>query len=288
MSTQKEKVVVTGGSGFIGTHLVEMLSAEYEVEVVDLVRGTSILDTEALARAFAGATYVFHLAAIPEVQLSIEKPFETHEVNVTGTLAVLCAARAAKVKRVVFSASSAAYGDQDTLPLVETMTPRPQSPYALHKYIGEQYAKLFSELYGLQTVSLRYFNVYGPGATAKSAYSSVISVFLAQRAKGEPLTVIGDGLQTRDFVHVRDVARANILAARSERVGAGEVINIGAGEGVSVLAIAQHIGGEVVHVPSRVEPRNSCADVSRAKDLLGWEPSVTFAEGITALLEKTT
>ena len=249
----KGKVLVTGGAGFIGTHLVEALTAEgYDVVVVDLKVGSDIRDASSLAPLFAGAKFVFHLAALPRVPYSLERPQETNDTNVAGTLNVLMAARAAGVSRVVYSASSSAYGDQPTMPLHEDMPVNPKSPYALQKYVGELYCRLFAEVYHVPTVSLRYFNVYGPGASAEGAYALVIAKFLKQHSEGSPLTVTGDGTQTRDFTHVRDVVRANILAATSKAVGAGEVINIGAGNNVSVNQVAELIGGTVEHISARL------------------------------------
>ena len=277
------KVVVTGGAGFIGTHLVRALRERGdEVVIVDLP-GHDIADAAALLPLFAGAECVFHVAAKPRVQYSIEHPRETHESNVTGTFNVLLAARDAGVKRVVFSSSSSVYGNALQLPLSESVPANPISPYALHKYIGEQYCRLFSGIYALPTVSLRYFNVYGPGASAEGAYALVIAKFLQQRTEGKPLTITGDGTQTRDFTHVRDVVQANLLAAESPSVGHGEVINIGAGKNASVNTIAELIGGSVEHVTSRLEPHDTLADNTLAKKLLGWEPTVKLEEGIAEL-----
>lgn len=232
---QKEISVVTGGAGFIGEHLCRALNQEgFEVRSVDIKTGTDILDTDRLRQLFSGAKFVFHTAALPRVQHSIEHPQETHRVNVEGTLSVLLAAKDAEVGRVIYSASSSAYGDQDTMPLREDMSANPKSPYGLQKYIGELYCRLFSEVYGLPTVSLRYFNVYGPGAPSEGAYALVIAKFIEQRLCGVPLTITSDGTQTRDFTHVNDVVRSNLLAAKSTRVGKGEVINIGSGRNASV------------------------------------------------------
>ncbi|OHA06852.1 MAG: hypothetical protein A2934_00630, partial [Candidatus Sungbacteria bacterium RIFCSPLOWO2_01_FULL_47_10] len=246
MDDKKTKIIVTGGAGFIGSTLVDELIAggSSDVHVIDnLVAGKrenihpkanfhelDIRDFDAIAPVFAGARFVFHLAALPRVQPSILDPRTTHDVNVTGTLNVLVAARDAKVKRVIYAASSSTYGDQDELPLREGMDARPKSPYALQKYEGELSCRLFSEIYGLETVSLRYFNVYGPRASSGGAYALVISIFLNQRKNGEPMTIVPDGKQSRDFTHVRDIVRANILAAESSKVGRGEVINIGGGK----------------------------------------------------------
>lgn len=298
MNTIMKKAVVTGGAGFIGGHLAAALLAEgYAVTVVDNLSGgkrervpkeavfveLDVTDTAALTQVMAGATFVFHLAALPRVQYSIEYPVETDRVNVGGTVSVLKAAQDAGVKRVVYSASSSAYGDQAVMPLTEDLPASPKSPYGLQKYIGELYCRLWNEVHGLQTVSLRYFNVYGPGASAEGAYALVIAKFLKQRVQGMPMTITGDGTQTRDFTHVRDVVRANILAAQSPKVGNGEVINIGAGQNASVSRVAELIGGPVEHIPARLEPHDTLADHARAKELLGWEPSVSLAEGIAEL-----
>lgn len=297
-SQQLGKVVVTGGAGFIGSNLVDALIEKgYDVHVVDnMVGGTKehvnpkatlhevdITDLEAIKPVFKDGTFVFHLAALPRVQYSIEHPVETAKVNIEGTMNVLIAAKEGGVKRVVYSASSSAYGDQPTMPLKENMPPNPKSPYGLHKYVGEVYAKVWKDVYGLETVSLRYFNVYGPRQSSEGAYALVIAKFLKQRQEGGPMTVTGDGLQTRDFTHVRDVVRANILAAEGEKVGNGEVINIGAGKNQSIKQIAELIGGDIEHVPARLEPKDTLADNSRARELLGWEPKESIEEGIAEL-----
>ncbi|MEI6494808.1 MAG: NAD-dependent epimerase/dehydratase family protein [bacterium] len=294
----KNKVVVTGGAGFIGSNLVEaLLSLNYDVHVIDnLVAGkkenvpakatlhvADICNLAEIKPIFAGAKYVFHLAALPRVQHSIDDPVATNEVNVTGTINVLLAARDAGVKKVVYSASSAAYGDQTVMPLKENMLPNPKSPYGIQKLVGEYYCKFFSEAFSLPTVSLRYFNVYGPKLDPNGAYALVIGLFLRQRQEGKPMTITGDGLQTRDFTHVRDVARANILAAESEKVGKGEVINIGVGKNHSIKQLAELIGGPIEHVAPRIEPRDTLADNSLARELIGWEPQEDFAKGISEL-----
>jgi UDP-glucose 4-epimerase len=293
------KAIVTGGAGFIGSHIVRALAADgHEVHVIDnyaggrfserIVEGAtyhegSVLDTGLLGTVFDGAEAVFHLAALPRVQFSIEYPVESDQTNVGGTVAVLHAAQKAGVRRVVYSASSSAYGDQEKLPLTETMEVRPLSPYALQKHVGEQYCALFSEIYGLETVSLRYFNVYGPGADPHGAYALVIAKFIEQRKNGEPMTVAGDGTNTRDYTHVRDVVRANLLASSTPKVGKGEVINIGGCEQWSVNQVAQMIGGPTVQIEARLEPKATQADTTRAQELLDWEAEVPFAEGIDEL-----
>lgn len=296
----KTKVIVTGGAGFIGSHLAEaLLKKGFAVHTIDDLSGgkderipkeaiahkADIRKFDEIAPLFAGAKYVFHTAALPRVQPSIQDPRTTHDINVTGTLNVLLAARDAGVKRVVYSASSSAYGNQEMLPLHEEMDARPLSPYGLQKYIGELQCRLFSQIYGLETVSLRYFNVYGPGASADGAYALVISRFLEQRKKGEPMTVVPDGKQSRDFTHVRDVVRANISASESAKVGKGEVINIGGGKNRTVLEVAELIGGPWEFTDVRLEPKHTLANISRAKELLDWEPTVPFEEGMRELKE---
>lgn len=294
----KSKKVVVGGAGFIGSHVAQaLLDAGHEVHVVDNLSGgkrekvpqgatlhvVDINDTAAITEIFKGAEHVFHLAALPRVQYSIEHPQETNHANVSGTLSVLVAAKDAGVKKVIYSASSSAYGNQATMPLVETMPPHPISPYGLQKYMGELYCRVFSETYGLPTVCLRYFNVYGPGASSEGAYALVIAKFLKQRGEGGPMTITGDGTQTRDYTNIADIVRANLLAADSSKVGKGEVINIGAGNNASVNKVAELIGGPVEHIAPRMEPHDTLANNSKAKELLGWSPRVTLEEGITEL-----
>ncbi len=301
MSEHKKIAIVTGGAGFIGSHLVEGLLAQgYEVRVVDsLVAGkrervpeeatffqTDICDLDALVSIFSGVHSVFHLAALPKVEYTIQNPLESHNVNVTGTLNVLQAAKDAGVKRVVFASSAAIYGDSEAIPLSERVTPAPLSPYALQKHVCEQYLALFFKLYGLQTVSLRFFNAYGPRLDPEGPYALVIGRFLKLRAEGKPLTITGDGKQTRDFVHVKDIVRALITAAESENVGNGEVINIGTGRQVSVNELADLFGGEKEYVAPRVEVLVSCADIQKAKELLGWEPTISLEDGIAELIAK--
>jgi len=292
------KTIVTGGAGFIGSHLVDLLLSEgHEVHIVDNLSSGSrdnirpnavfheidVRDQVALTELFSGADIVFHLAANARLQFSIEQPIETNDNNVGGTLSVLCAARDAGVKRVVYAASSSAYGDSDADILSETLLPNPKSPYAVQKYVGELYARSFNQCYGLQTVALRFFNVYGPRQSAKGAYAPVIPIFLESKKKGDALPVVGTGTQTRDFTHVSDVARALYLAATLPNVGNGEVINIGAGEEHSILELAEMIGGPIQHLPPRIEVMRTRADVSRAKELLNWEPKKNFAEAIEEL-----
>jgi UDP-glucose 4-epimerase len=271
------KVLITGNKGFIGSHLAKKLEElGHEVVGYDLKEGKDIRTIT--PKDLEGIDYVFHMAAQAKVPLSIDQPLMTHDHNVNGTLNVLECARQAKVKRVIYSASSSAYGIQDILPLYETMTPNPMSPYGVQKLVGEYYCKVYSEVYGLETVSLRYFNVYGEDMPTDNAYSACIAIFLQNSRQGKPLTVYG-GKQTRDFTYVGDVVDANIKAMESENVGHGEVINIGGGENHSVNTIAETIGGTMVYEPQRKgEPMNTLSDCSKAKELLGWEAKTKLIE----------
>ena len=293
-----EKVIVTGGAGFIGSHITDaLIEAGYEVHVVDNLSSgkkeyvnpkatlhvIDIREKEKLLPIFKGVKYVFHEAALPRVQYSIEHPEETNAVNVGGLLNVLEAARINKVQRVIYAASSSAYGNSQTLPLKESFPSNPLSPYGAQKYFGEIYCKVWSEVHKLETVSLRYFNVYGPRLNPEGAYALVLGVFLKNKKLGKSLPITGDGNQTRDFTHVSDVVQANLLAMKSGKIGRGEVVNIGAGRRQSINEIAKLIGGEIEHIPSRIEPHDTEADISRAKELLGWEPKVKIEEGILEL-----
>jgi len=292
--------LVTGGAGFIGTNLVKKLLEEgHRVRVLDnysagkkieriqsaaeYVEG-DICDEKILSKVMQGIKGVFHMAAIPRMPYSVEHPLETNETNVTGTLKVFLAARDNGVKRIVYSASSSAYGNQTTIPFVETMKPQPMSPYGLQKFIGEEYARLCAELYNIETISLRYFNVYGPFMDPDGPYSLVIGKFLKQKKEGKPLTICGDGEYYRDFTHVEDIVRANILAMQKEKVGKGEVINIGNGNPHTINELANLIGGEKVYIPERIgDPRKTKADRSKAEELLGWEPKISLEDGIKEL-----
>ena len=293
-----QKIIVTGGAGFIGSHITDLLiENNYEVHVIDnLTTGKKeninkkavfheidIRNLSELKPVFENAYAVFHEAAFPRVQPSIEDPITTQEINVNGTLNVLVAARDAKVKRLIYAASSSAYGDQEKFPLTEDMQGRPLSPYGLQKYTGELMCRLFSDIYGLETVSLRYFNVYGPRASDEGAYALVVAKFLKQRKEGRALSIVQDGNQSRAYPHVKDVARANFSALNSEKVGKGEVINIGGVRDYSVNFIADLIGGEKIFIEPRIEPRKTVADISLAKKLLGWEPEIEFTEGVSEL-----
>jgi nucleoside-diphosphate-sugar epimerase len=295
-------VLVTGGCGFIGSHLVRALrDLGHRVRLIDNLAGgqqppsdagiefvqRDIANSEAIEEAFTGVDCVFHLAALARVPLSIEQPLKTHIANVDGTLNVLLAARKAGVRRFVFSGSSSVYGEQTHLPLKEDMPPNPLSPYALQKLSGEQYTRMFHKLYGLETLTLRYFNVFGPGMSMNGAYATAIGAFLAVRISGGAMTIYGDGEQTRDFTHVRDVVRANLLAMDCE-IADGRAINIGTGRSVSINWIAERIGGPVRRLEARSgEPRHTLADNSIAEEILGWVPQVSTEVGLEDLLEMT-
>jgi nucleoside-diphosphate-sugar epimerase len=297
---QARLVLVTGGAGFIGSHLVDALvAAGLRVRVIDnfatgrreyvnraaaLVEA-DIRDASSIGEAFDGVDTVFHVAALPRIPLSIAKPVETHMTNVVGTLNVLIAARDRKVRRVVYSGSSSVYGKQAKMPLVETMTPNPLNPYALQKYVGEQYARMFHRLFGMQTITLRYFGVYGPRMPDEGSYVLAIAAFLKARREGRPLEIHGDGEQTRDFTHVSDVVSANLLAMDCE-IADGRAINVGRGENVSVNRIAAMIGGRTVRREARAgDMRDTLADRAQAERILGWRPRVSIEDGIADLLK---
>jgi nucleoside-diphosphate-sugar epimerase len=296
-------VLVTGGAGFIGSHLADaLLERGFTVRVLDnLLTGSrknlnpraelveaDIRERAAIEPAFAGVDCVFHTAALPRVGLSIERPVETHLVNVVGTLNVLMAARAERVRRVIYSSSSSVYGEQlgeqPRLPLREMMTPNPLSPYALQKLMGEEYLRMFRRLYGLGALSLRYFSVYGPRMDLEGAYATVIGAFLRARREGRPLEIRGDGEQRRDFTHVRDVVRAN-LAAMDCALDDGSAINVGRGDALSVNRIAELIGGPRVNVAPRPgEPRDTLADLARSRAILGWSPEIATEDGVREMM----
>ncbi len=291
--------LVTGGAGFIGSHLVEaLLSAGHRVRVLDNcstgnrdnlplraeLTVADITQYDAIRSAFHGVDGVFHVAGLPNVQRSMDQPKETHDVNLTGTLHVLEAARAAGVRRVVFASSAAVYGDQDAPPSHEEMAPKPKSPYALHKLVGEEYCRSYVRMGAIETVCLRFSNVYGPRASEAGAYANVIPIFLRQAAAGQPLTITGDGEQTRDYIHVTDAVQAAIAAMTRSTVGKGEAINVSSNEECSVNDIARLIGGPVQRIAPRIEPRRMRLNNRRAQELLGWEPHVALADGIQDLL----
>jgi nucleoside-diphosphate-sugar epimerase len=301
--------LVTGGAGFIGSHLVERLCAVgARVRVVDdfstgkhanlapfrekieLIEG-DIADSAVCARACRGVDFVLHHAALPSVPKSVADPVATHRANIQGTFNILVAARDAGVRRFIYAASSSAYGDTPTLPKIETMPPRPLSPYAVHKLTGEYYCEVFWRCYGVQTLSLRYFNVFGPRQDPMSQYAAAIPAFVTAILHGRPPTIYGDGEQTSDFTYIDNVVEANLLATQARETH-GEVINVACGERVTVNAIIRKIndllGKEVK--PEYVEPRagdikHSWADIRRAAELIGYHPAIGFAEGLRRAID---
>lgn len=303
-SVRGQTVLVTGGAGFIGSHIADALVEENEVRVLDdfstgnpanvpdgatLVEG-DVRDSDALGVAMDGADLVFHEAALVSVPDSVERPAESHDRNATATVELLEAARREDA-RVVLASSAAIYGQPESVPITEDHPKEPSSPYGLDKLALDQYARLYHDRYGLETVALRYFNVYGP-RQSNGPYSGAITTFLEQARAGRPLTVEGDGEQTRDFVHVSDVVGANLAAARTDDVGTA--VNVGTGESVTIRELAETIRDvtdadvDIVHTDPRPgDIRRSCPDCSRAREVLRYEPSVSLQEGITDLVDVT-
>ena len=292
------KYVVVGGAGFIGSHIVDKLVEQnHEVVIIDnLSTGkmenvnpkasveyidiSNVNECPNMVEIMSGADALFLLAAKARVQPSIENPVEYEINNTIGTLNVLKCASDAGVRRVVYSASSSAYGNTEKLPSKESDPVNPLSPYGAQKYYGEVMCKMFSEVYGLETVSLRYFNIYGERQNVGGAYAMVIGIFADQKLRGEIMTINGDGEQRRDFTYVGDVVNANILASKSEKVGNGEVINIGNGDNRSINDIADMIGGERIHREPVIEPKETLADNSLAEKLLGWKPTQNIEDWV--------
>ncbi|MGQ9908449.1 MAG: SDR family oxidoreductase [Candidatus Flexifilum sp.] len=299
--------VVTGGAGFIGSHLAERLLHDgHRVRIVDNfstgkranierllrfgdrleIHEVSITDRAALPPIFAGARYVFHQAALPSVPRSIDDPVTTHEINVTGTLNVLLAARAAGVQRVAYAASSSAYGDVEAEFKVETIPPAPLSPYGVSKLAGEYYCQVFTVVYGLETVALRYFNVFGAYQDETAHYAAVITRFIAAMLRGQPPTIYGDGGQSRDFTYIDNVVHGNLLALTAPEA-AGRVMNLATGGRVSLLELVDRLNAILgtQFAPVHAEPRpgdirHSRADISLARELLDFTPIVSFEEGL--------
>jgi nucleoside-diphosphate-sugar epimerase len=304
------KVLVTGGAGFIGSHIASTLAASgARVRVIDdlstghrenleEIKGdldfiqASIADEKALARALDDVELVFHEAAIPSVPRSVENPRDTHEACLDATFSLLLGARDNKVRRVVYAASSSAYGDQPTLPKREEMAPDPLSPYAVAKLVGEYYCQVFTRVYGLETVSLRYFNVFGPRQDPGSQYSGVISRFIDSLTRSEQPVIYGDGEQSRDFTYIENVVQANLLAAETQK-GIGYVINVGNGQQTTLNELLRELKTligktdlEADYQPARSgDVRHSLADTGRARELLGFEPKIGLREGLQRTID---
>ena len=292
------RTLVTGGAGFIGSNLVDRLIDDgHEVTVIDDLSTGKKENINPKTRFFKSdicdvmpslrdIDVVFHLAAKARVQPSIENPIKFHNTNVNGTLNLLKVCVDNGVKRFVYSSSSSVYGNVETTPTPEEHTLNPLSPYALQKLIGEQYCKLFSELYGIETVCLRYFNVYGERQLLEGAYSLVMGIFARQRLNNKPMTIRGDGEQRRDFTYVGDVVESNIKAGTMKMKFGGDVFNIGNGNNRSVNELADVIGGDRVNVDPVKEPRETLADNSKAQSILNWKPTQDFEEWVKGWKEK--
>ncbi len=290
------KIITAGGAGFIGSHLTDKLIEQgHEVIVIDnLYNGKKenvnskatfyeedICDFDKIRPLFDGVDYVFHLAAIPRVPFSMENPGLTTKVNVLGSVNVFKASAEAGVKRVIFASSSSVYGGSSEVALTEDMPTNPLSPYALQKLTGEKFAQLFTKIYNIPIVTLRYFNVFGPRIDFNSDYSLVIGKFLKLNKQGKPLTIFGDGEQTRGFSYIDDTVSANIKAMESDKLKGGEVINVGNEKSYSVNYLAELIGGKKEYLPVRAgDALHSKSNIDKAKELLGWEPKVSFEEGV--------
>ena len=299
------KFLVTGAAGFIGSNLVEAIVAngdevralddlstgkrtnlESQRDHIEMVEG-SILDLDTCHRAVAGVDYVLHQGALPSVPKSVTIPRETTAVNVMGTVNMLIAARDANVNRFTFAASSSAYGDTPTLPKSEEMTPRPLSPYAVQKLAGEHFCRVFFEQYGLETVALRYFNVFGPRQDPTSQYSAVIPAFITRYLQGQAPTIFGDGSQSRDFTHIDNVIAANLAACTADAKCAGQCMNIACGQRVTILQLAELIrdtlgaaGDPILAEPRAGDVAHSLADISRAQELINYDVVTPFDEGL--------
>jgi len=299
---EKQKILITGAAGFIGSHLVDAL-LENGNEIIGLdnfstgrpqnldhVEGQiqlvecDISQSGQWQNLFVNVDYVIHLAALADIVPSIENPDSYYQSNVNGTFNVLEACRMNSVKKIVYSASSSCYGIPDEYPTKETAIIRPQYPYALTKHLGELMVMHWCHVYDLSALSLRFFNVYGPRSRTSGTYGAVFGVFLAQKLAGKPLTVVGDGRQTRDFTYVTDIVGAILAAVQSESTG--KIYNVGSGDTVSVNRLVELLSGEKVHIPKRPgEPDFTFADITKIKQELGWEPQVSIEDGVDEILK---
>jgi UDP-glucose 4-epimerase len=299
------KTIVTGGCGFIGSHMVDRLLADgHEVHVIDNLSSGNIrnlehhkgnpklqvhihhiADHDQIAGLFAGIDLVFHLAALADIVPSIEKPMQYHHSNVNGTISVLEACRKHGVKRIIYSASSSCYGIPDLFPTPEDAEIRCQYPYAVTKYLGEEYCLYWEQIYKMNITCMRFFNVFGPRARTSGTYGAVFGVFLAQKLNNKPFTVVGDGKQTRDFTFVTDIVDACVTASKRNDVS-GQIFNVGSGNTYSINSLVKLLGGEITYVPKRPgEPDCTFADTRKIGELLKWKPKVTFEDGVRIMLE---
>lgn len=298
------RVIVTGGAGFIGSNLVdELLRKNHEVVCIDNESSevneqfywnskainikADVRNFDSIIDYFTGTDFVFHLAGQSRIQPSIKNPLETIEVNIMGTANVLEASRQKQVKRLVYSTTSSYYGLKNSVPNVETQSEDCLNPYSISKVTGDKLCKIYSELYGLQTITLRYFCVYGDREPLKGEYAPVIGLFLRQFSEGKPLTVVGDGMQMRDFTHIDDVIRANMLIMSANIQGSGEVYNVGSGSNSSILEIAQSISKNINFIPPRVgEARASLANTEKIKKHYGWSAQMNLQTYISAKISE--
>lgn len=299
-----KKAIITGGCGFIGSHLTDRLLAEgYEVIVIDnmstgrrknlfhveddkhlTIVEADINDSEKITPYFENVDKVFHIAALADIVPSIEKPLDYYNSNVNGTMSVMEACRKHGIKRIIYAASSSCYGIPDNYPTPESAAIRPQYPYALTKYLGEEICMHWAQVYKMNITSMRFFNVYGPRSRTSGTYGAVFGVFLAQKINGKPFTLVGDGTQTRDFTFVTDVADACFTASERNDIS-GEIFNVGSGNTYSVNRLVELLGGDKVHIPKRPgEPDCTFADISKIKTKLGWRPKISFEDGVGEML----
>jgi UDP-glucose 4-epimerase len=289
-----KRYIVTGGSGFIGSHIVdELINQNHTVVVIDnnsnnlkpiinqnasyyYIDISDINNTNKLSELFHDCDGVFHCAALIDVQDSIARPYKYEINNTLSTLNILQIAAELKVKRVIYSSSAAVYGNTDDIPISESNKIDPISPYGAQKYYGEVMCKMFSELYGLETCCLRYFNAFGERQKISGSYATVIGIFKYQILQNLPMTITGDGEQRRDFIYVKDLAKANIMAMTNKNNFLGETINLGSGENFSINQIAEFFGGSKKYIPPVKEPKESLADISKANEVLGWNPTTNI------------